>query len=78
VPAGTSASVVISTAGTPPLGRKSQRLAQNVVLHVLDALHLFERRIFQVDAGKEGLGDRDVDVFVDRDRDQVAAEAPVV
>jgi hypothetical protein len=48
----------------------SQRLADDPVTHRIDRLDMLDLGIFEVDARRERLDDRDVDVLVDRRRDE--------
>src|SRR6185437_7307505 len=53
------------------LARKQpQRLAHDAVLDLVDRIDVLDRRIFQIDARLERLYHTDIDVFVDRGRDQ--------
>ena len=55
-----------------------QRLANEPVLHVIDPLDVLELRVLQEDARREGPHHGDVDVLVDRRRDQEPAVVLVV
>ena len=52
--------------------------ADDRVLHLVDAVHVFELRVLQVDAGRERPHDGDVDVLVDRRGDEEAGVIAIV
>ena len=77
VPAGISASVVISI-WRGLAGKQPQRLADDAVLDLVDRIDVLDLGIFQIDAGLERLDHADIDVFVDRRRDQKSLMLAVI
>ena len=77
VPAGMSASVVISSCGVRR-SHQPHRLADDRVLHLVDASTCSSFEYLRIMPGVHGRCDRDVDVLVDRRGDQEAAVLAVV
>ena len=51
-------------------GEQSQRFAHDPVLDFVERIDVLDLGIFQIDARLERLDDADIDIFVDRRRDQ--------